>query len=574
MQYRKVKSVAKVVTPNGNELRSKVLGTMKRISDIVGATLGPGGMPVLIERQEENLPALVTKDGVTVFRHLGFEDPAAHVIMETARDASVRTASEAGDGTTTATVLSQAIVENLHKYCLDNPKISPQRVVRELEAAFKEVIEPLVRSMAIKASLDEQGVKLLKTVAKVSANGDEALADAVMQCFDIVGDEGNVTISETSGPSEYRVEQVEGYPIPMGYEESCAKFYPNFINDPGTQRCFLEKPVFILYHGRLTEIQTVLDLLSKVGQGWKENSYHHHNVVLITTGFSESVLGHLAINFADPTTINIFPLLAPQSAHPNGQLHFLEDMAAITGAELFDPLNKPLGVGTLEDLGPGIEYFEASRYRSTAVGYADEDLLLVRVDEVKTMLRAPESNLDRIMLEERLGKLTGGIARLIVVGASNGELKEKRDRAEDAVCAVRGALKQGCLPGGGFVLLMLSLELYQKSDVLKKVLAPAMKQPFYRLLSNCGYNTEEISDIENNLYVRSDTKVFDAMKGDYVDPMQDGVLDSLPAVLEAIRSSLSVASLLGTLGGTVVYKRDDTLERSEAVEAAEWNNQG
>lgn len=567
MEYGKVKSVSKQVVTKGKALDAAILDTMKTVSAVVGATLGPGGQPVLIERFEHGLPAMVTKDGVTVFRSLGFDDSTRHCIMECARDAAVRTASEAGDGTTTATVLAEAIVRLTHRYCKDNPRTSPQRVVRHLERMFREHIEPGVKAMAIKPAIDDAtGRFYLHSVAKVSANGDADLADAVMKCFDMVGDDGNVTIAESNGPSHYEVERIEGYPVAMGYEESCAKFYPKFINDPGTQRCVMEKPVFVVYHGRITEIQTVVLLMEQIAQAWQNQNFPH-NVVLVATGFSESVLGSLSVNFAEPASINVFPLLVPQSPMPNGQLHFLEDVCAITDAELFDPLNRPLDQATLEDLGLGCRVFEATRFRSSIIGHANDDTLLVRIDELQVQAQNPESELDRMLLQERIAKLSGGIAKLKVIGASNGELKEKRDRAEDAVCAVRGTIKHGCVPGGGWVLMKLC-NLLPRDPITDSVLRPALMEPVYRILTNCGIvDDEEWKSVLAPILIgiaSNKTVVYDALEGRHVDAFTGGILDSTPAVLEAIRNSISIASLLGTLGGAVVFKRDLELERSEA----------
>ena len=584
MEYQKIKSVAKSIQTKGPALERTVLNTMKTISDIVGGTLGPGGRQVLIERQEFNLAPMVTKDGVTVFRALGFDDPAAHCVMEAARDAAVRTASEAGDGTTTATILAESIVRRTKEFCQKNPKVSPQKVVRRLERAFKEVIEPLVKSLAYPADLSTpEGRALLRNVAQISANGDSELSNAVMECFDLVGDDGNVTIAEVNGPSHYEVEKIEGYPITMGYEDSCGKFYPKFINDQQTQRCVLEKPIFLLYHGKITEFQSLCKILDLVHQEFLATG-GPHNVVIVATGFSEQVLSILAFNFPESNSLNVFPLLVPQFPFPNGQLYFLQDLAAITGAKLLDPLNANLEHSLPEDLGVGVASFEATRFRSNIVGKPGdeekrqklEDLILLRVDELQAQLARAESQLERMFLEERIGKLTGGIARLKVIGASNGELKEKRDRAEDAVCGVRGAIKHGALPGGGWTLLRTMHELAsQKDPIITDVLIPALYEPVVTLFSNAGINEEEmvaiLEPIIKQIAEKTPPMVFDVLEGKHVDPLQGGVLDSTPAVLEAIRNSISIATLLGTLGGTVVFRRDLNLERSEASDTADWN---
>lgn len=610
--YSKVKSVAKNMMVRSAKLDTLVHDTMQTVSALVGATLGPGGHPVLIERQEINLPNMVTKDGVTVMKSLGFTDPTRHAIMESARDASVRTANEAGDGTTTATILAYSVVKYMHDYCKANPAVSPQKVIRRLETYFKNVIEPTVRQESIKCdTISDHGRRLLWNVAKLSANGDAALADTVMKCFDIVGDNGNVTITEINGASAYEVEKIDGFPMQTGYEDSCVRYAAQFINDPGNQRVVLEKPVFVLYHGRITEIQSVIFLMEAIGAAWQNDGFNH-NVVLVANGFSDSVLGQLALNFSEQTTINVFPLLAPMNAMPNSQLDFLRDVSAITGAAVFDPITKPFPRThedvDLNDLGHGVTTFEAQRFRSNIVGQCDEVLVLERVDVLQKQLEQnSESILESTLLQERIGKLTGGIARLKVIGASNGELREKRDRAEDAVMAVRKAIEQGCLPGGGWTLVKLVVDIWKThDDVLIKVLAPALIEPFFVLFRNLGYTDGEIREqflkpvlngIDPNwrLYyphqfsvpwwkklfgkngrevdpalVAERARVYDAMEGKFVDAVEGGILDSTPAVLEAIRNSLSIATLLGTLGGTVVYYRDPELERQEAREANEF----
>lgn len=572
LEYAKVKSVAKRVNVKGDKLDKLVLETMRKISAIVGATLGPGGSAVLIERYEHSLPPMVTKDGVTVYRSLGFDDPVAHCIMEAARDAAIRTGSEAGDGTTTAAILSEAIVRRIHEFCKSNPRVSPQKVNRHLESVFRDHIEPAIRALSRRVDLDEdEGQRLLHSVAKVSANGDVDLADAVMEAYDLCGDEGNITIVEASGPSQYTVERIAGYPIPMGYESSCAKFYPQFINDAGRQVCSMEKPVFLLYHGQLTETQAVILLMEQVGAAWQERGYNH-NVVLVATGFSESVLGDLALNFRNEHTINVFPLVAPRTIVPSSQLEFLLDMGAVTGATVHDPIDKPLERAGVADLGPGLEHFEANRYRSTVIGMADPTLVEMRIDEVKQQLSNPASELDAIFLRERIAKLAGGIAKLHVVGASNGELKEKRDRAEDAVCAVRGAIKHGCLPGGGWTLLKLC-HILPRDPIIDGVLRWAFLEPFYRLVTNSGISVDEARGILDVIMLGikdGRSVVYDFLENRHVGPYETGVLDSTPAVLEAVRNSISIAALLGTLGGTVVFGRDAELERTEALDVSAW----
>lgn len=584
MEYAKVKSVSKHIDVKGPKLRSLVQSTMKTISDVVGGTLGPGGQPVLIERYEHNMPSFVTKDGVTVFRALGFDNPTAHCVMEAARDAAVHTANEAGDGTTTATILSEALVRYIDQYCKDNPRVSPQRVVRNLEATYRNYIEPTIAKLSRKADLEtDEGMALLRSVATVSANGDKDLAQAVMDCYEITGSDGNVTIMEVDGQSHYETEHVQGYPIDIGYEDSCGKFYNKFINEPGSQRSVLNKPAFLLYNGRIndiTQLATAMDVV--VGAYQRPNEFgldkpFTQNVVIVATGFSDMVLATLGLSFQDAGSLNVFPLQVPLSPQSNGQNEFLLDLSAVTGAPICDPIEKPLASLSLEDFGTGPELFEASRFRSNIVGFADEGLLGMRIEQLQEQLQHPESELDKMFLQRRAAQLASGIARLKVFGSSNVELKEKRDRAEDAVCAVRGAIKHGVLPGGAWTLLKLSQGL-AADDISQRVLKQAFAVPFDRLMANSGIvlGDEEADAVKEGVVApmaEGKTTVYDFLESKHIDAYEGGILDSTPAVAEAIKNAISIANLLGTLGGVVVFNRDNELERTEARASAQWERE-
>jgi chaperonin GroEL len=573
---RKIKSVAKMMMPKGAALEAIILKTMKQVSDIVGATLGPGGCPVLIERAEYNFPNLITKDGVTVFRSIGYDNAIQHAIMEAARDASVRTATEAGDGTTTATVLAEAIVRRTHEFCKRFPKVSPQRAVRVLERFFRKEIEPFIRSLAMKPDS-----KLLYAVAKCSANGDTELADAIAKCFELTGDDGNVTLTEQSGPSHYEVEALKGYPVGIGYEDSAGKFWSVFQNDAANARIYMENPIFVLYHGTVNEIQVIAPLMEKIGERWGDprTAGGPNNVVLVACGFSDAVLGELAGGWSLSHTINVYPMRTPQFPTQSGQLDFLLDLQHVTGSVVFDPITRPIQQGDLSDIGPSLDYFEAFRYRSNIVGHADPELVMARVEELQAQLPNAESILETNLLNERIGKLSGGIARLRIFAPTTGELREKRDRAEDAACAWRGAVKHGALPGGGWTLLktVRYLERLKLPDfeyaVVHDILAPALMEPLLRLLQNCGFSSDEIASKLIDLRAALENEepvIYDALEDRFELAKDSGVIDSLPAVLEAIRNSISIAALLGTLGGTIVFPRDTALERQEASDTLQW----
>lgn len=587
IQYQKVKSVSKLMLSRGPALQDRIQQTLKTCSDLVGSTLGPGGLTVVIEHQETGVPPTITKDGVTVFRNLGFEDSAAQVLMESARDAAIRTATEAGDGTTTATILAEAFARRTQEFCAANPAISPQRVARVLRELVDTEVLPQLQGFKLQPRLgDPAGRATLHAVARTSANGDTELAAAVLQCFDAIGDAGNVTIAEATGPSKYVVQKIDGYPVPGGYEDSCGPWYQKFVNDPGTQSTLLERPCFILHHGRITDYNTLWPILAQlanlVSDGKEVGGFRlTHNVVVAATGFSESVLTNLAVMFPSEGSLNVYPLLVPMSPIRTGQHDFLADLAALTGARIFDPLEYPLQNFDPEDLGVGPTAFEATRFRSNIIGRRDDILVFERVDQVEKQLgEAAISELERTLLRERVAKLTSGIARLVVQGSSYGDVKERRDRAEDAVCAVRGAIRDGALPGGGAVLAELSNEMAKHGDsearmgvaddyssVAARVVAPALLEPVHRLFTNAGYTPEKAHDMALEL---EPDRIYDIAERRWVDPVKAGVLDSLPAVRDAIRNSASIAAQLGTCGGVVAFQRDRDLERSEARDTAEF----
>lgn len=487
--------------------------------------------------------------------------------------------------TTTATVLSEAFVRKTDDFIAKNPKVSPQKVVRLIEKWYRTEASTYLKSKAL--TIDDQ---IQRAVALCSSNGDHELTDAVMKCFEITGDEGNVTITEASGPSGYKVTQLQGYAVGMGYEESCKRFYSSFLNDQSNGRSYLKNPVFILYNGHLTDITPVASLVGQVMEAKDKQQLECGGIVLCALSFSETVMASLAANFEDSQTLKVFPLTVPINAVHNSQLHFLQDLQAITSAEILEPLSRPIERATVADVGLPIDYFEAMRYRSNIVGVTDEGALGARIEELKVQLENPESLYEKTMLEERVAKLSGGIARLTVIGASAGEIREKKDRADDAVCGVRGALKHGAIPGGGWGLMQLSKLLkpettkrkwYQRKLVPKKldlyeqvkqeIIFPVLREPIRRLMANCGLNEEEIAANIAHMETLSDnpqdTMIWDGTEDKFRPAVEAGVVDSLPAVNEALRNSISIATLLGSLGGIIVFQRDDATERTNASDA-------
>jgi chaperonin GroEL len=565
MSVKKVKTPAKMFTSDLDYLRSITVRTIDKIDKIVGSSLGPGGRPCLIESDLPGIPDKNTKDGVTIFKSLGSSDAYEHIIIEQTRDAAVRTMNEAGDGTTTATILAAAFIKNLFSFCNENRKYSPQKVVREIHKIVDHRLIPALHKQSITIGVKNQS--LLERVATVSANGDKEMAKAVIGAFELTGygASSHVTIQELSGPSGYEVELVEGFPIEKGYEESIGKFHAAFINDQAHQRCVLDKPLFILFDGNINDTVQINEILQAIGQRYVEGDSELKNVIIVAHRFSEQVLNELVVNFANPLTINVVPLATPLSPIVNGQLHFLMDLSAFTGAKVFD-MHNPLADASLDDFGQKMEKIEIYRFRTTIVGESDPVNVEVRADDLRVYLEQCESKIEKRLIEERLGKLTSGIARLKVYGSSNGELKEKADRAEDAVCSVRAAINHGCLPGGGRALINLALELIEDDDdVVQEILIPSLFVPFYRLLDNAGYSEEEIKSLLAKM-MKDTGKVYDIENAKFGDPKKLGIFDATLAVEQALKNAVSISSVMGTLGGLVVFPRDHQLENEDHKE--------
>jgi chaperonin GroEL len=566
MTVKKVKTPAKLFTSEAQELQKRTAKTMDKLSGIVGNSYGPGGKTILIESEYPGIPNTNTKDGVTIFKALGSQDPYEHLIIEQTRDAAQRTASEAGDGTTATTIMSAELVKNIFKYCQENPKESPQRATRVLKKIVKQQLVPLVKEFAIK--IDEDNIDLLRMVAKISANGDDEMADAVIEAFEKVGfgESSHVTIQELSGPGGYEVNLIEGLPIAIGYEESIGKLHTAFINDKANQRCKLEKPLFLLFDGVVNDLMAFLPLIEELGKKYvEEGNSDYCNLVFVAHGFSENVLTTLALNFQNPVTLNVLPLTTPMTNIKNSRLDFLYDLSAFTGSKIFD-MNNQVAKATLNDLGRNIDAFECYRFRSTVIGQPDELDIEERAVDLQTQLKNAASIAEKMDLEERLGKLTNGIAKLKIYGASNGELKERHDRCEDAVCAVRSAIKHGALPGGCRILVNLCMHLHglfkeedRDYNLVSSVLIPSLMEPIRRLLDNAGYNSEEITEIISKYLTETDV-VYDIENMEFGNPYELGIFDASEAVVQALENSVSIASVMGNLGGIICSPRDNQLE--------------
>jgi len=589
------------------KLDQKVWRAVTLISEMVGSTLGPGGRTVSIERAEFGQPPFVTKDGVTVLRAMGFRDQVLSQILETFRDVAIRTANEAGDGTTTATVIAAELTTRTIHFCRENRNVSPQLIVRRANTVLLPKLLDVLKRAAVRVDPETPaGVEVLRGVARVSGNGDGPLADAVVTAIERVGDYGNVVILEEAGTPGYQTVSVEGYPLQSGYEESCRNFFPIFLG-PDPSIC-LDRPGFILVNGQIRQPGQLIMAAQKIwgeiqkrqdaavaGADYDGPALSSH-VVVVATGFSEHVLSWLARQWGSDS-LKILPVVLQKTGVLNFEIQQLGDLAAVTGAKVFDVVNNPLDNFQIEDLGPGVSHFECHRWRSTVLGYARspgtrtndpyDRIRMERVNQLQKQVAQAASELDRKFVQDRLAKLVGGVCQIIVRGVSNADIRERRDRVEDAVCSVRAAIRSGVLPGAGWGLLCCIRELHEQwskdtdsldNKIAKDILVPALAEPVRRLLRNASCPevtyTMMLDEVEARRPVVHnailDEAVYDVVDGRWVQPQEAGLLDALPAVTEALINSFSIALTLGQLGGLITSDFDREVELNEVRDNQEF----
>jgi len=547
------KSKAKSIIANKSEIKDIVADTMDRMATVVGATLGPGGRAVLIER--DGLAPLVTKDGVTVAKSLGVANAEANVVIEAAKEICLNTAKEAGDGTTTAIVLANAITKHGLSFLEKNTKYNPQRMINELNQAYEDVIVPFLKSKSKKASSEEE----LVSVAKISANGDEKIARSVVKAVMAAGEDGTVLVEEAQG-HQIRVETMDGFVVTSGLKD-LGQLGPVFINDRANQQSKMDNGLVFLYDGTLNDLKAP-SMLQQIIEG---TDNYGKPIIIFAHGFADVVMDRLA-----KTTKGgymVVPVKTPMTGVANSRSMFLHDMAAYTGAKVFDPGN----IDELDesDLG-AFRTAKVNLYEGVVTSENNLEAVENRVGELKAIAATAPSDFDRMHIKAAIGKLTGGISTIWVGGGSELEAREKKARVEDAVEAVRSAIAEGVVPGGCGVHLTLSSILQNHEDYKPswKILIEALKAPFNLLLSNCGEDFNEVLDMMTPYISNTGalpSKIFDANAHQMVSPMETGIIEPAKVCRVSIGNALSVASLLITLGGMVVVPRDAGLENQLAL---------
>jgi chaperonin GroEL len=550
------KSKAKNITADRAKIKEIVHSTIDKMSTVVGATLGPGGRPVLIER--DTLSPLITKDGVTVAKSLGVDNAEANIIIDAAKEICLKTAKEAGDGTTTAIVLANAITKHGLNFLDANPKYNPQRMVSELQEVYDTIIVPYLKSNAIPV----KGREELINVATISANGDKAIAVAAVDAVMAAGEDGHVLIEEAQG-NQLRVETMDGFIVTSGLKD-VGSVGRAFINDRANQQVKMDKGLVFLYDGTLNDLKVP----GAIQQAIEGTELYGLPIAVFAHGFADIVIEAFAKTTKGGYTV--VPVKTPMSGAANSRSSFLLDMSAYTGGTVYDP-------GTIdkfiEDDGEdGFGRFDSGKigmYESVIQSVPDSDRIDARISELKHLMDVSPSDFDKMHIKAAIGKLTGGISTIWVGGGSDLEAREKRDRVEDAVEAVKSAIAEGVIPGGCAVQLVLShmISLNPNKKPSWDIMAQALSEPFQLLLNNCGESVDEVWPHLNQVISvcakeqKLPAYLFDANSHTVVKAFEAGILEPAKVCRVTIGNALSVASLLVTLGGIVVAPRNSSLEQ-------------
>ena len=538
------KSKAKDIIADKDKLNNIVGETIDKMATIVGSTLGPGGRAVLIER--DGMPPLATKDGVTVAKSLGVDRAENNIIVEAAKEICINTAKDAGDGTTTAIVLANAITKHGQAFVKSNTKYNPQRIINELEELYEDVIVPHIKNKSIPVDDDEK----LRHVATISANGDKKIADIVVDAVMAAGEDGHIILEEAQG-DEMRVETIDGYVITTGLKD-LGQLGPMFINDRANQQCKMDNGFVFLYNGSVNDLKS----LAFVQEAIEGTELYGSPLMIIAHDFADTVMDKIAQNVKGGITL--CPVKTPRSGLPNSKTVFLEDMAAYTGARIFDPSN--IDDITEDDFG-SFSFAKSNTYETFIMAEPDEEVLESRIKELKALEEACFSDMDKMHVRANIAKLTGGISTIFVGGVSDLKVRERKARVEDAVEAVRSAIAEGTIPGGCKIQLELADIIANHKDKKPswEIMENALREPFKLLLDNCGEDHESI------LKDLKDENVFDANQHEFVDPYEAGIIEPAKVARVAIGNALSVASLLITCGGIVCVPRDSQLENQLAM---------
>lgn len=508
----------------GNDARSRMVNGVNVLADAVKVTLGPKGRNVVLERAFGG--PTITKDGVSVAKEVELKDKFENMGAQMVKEVASKTSDNAGDGTTTATVLAQAIVDEGMKYVAAG--MSPMDLKRGIDKAVAAAIEQL-HSLSKPTTTSKE----VAQVGAISANSDHEIGDIIAEAMEKVGKEGVITVED--GKSLHNeLEVVEGMQFDRGY------LSPYFINNPDKQVALLENPYLLLVEKKISNIRDLLPILEQVAKSGRP-------LLIIAEDIEGEALATLVVN-SIRGVLKTVAVKAP--GFGDRRKAMLEDIAILTGGTVISSdVGLTLEKATLAELGSA-KKVEVNKESTTIIdGAGKEDQIEARVKQIRAQMEETSSDYDREKLQERVAKLAGGVALIKVGAATEVEMKEKKARVEDALHATRAAVEEGVVAGGGVALIRAKQSIKDikgdnpEQDAGIKIVLRAMEEPMRQIVRNAS---DEPSVVVDRVANGKGNFGFNAQTGEYGDMIEMGVLDPTKVTRTALQNAASVASLILT----------------------------
>ncbi|HTN88475.1 MAG TPA: chaperonin GroEL, partial [Sorangium sp.] len=514
--------------------RSSILAGVNALADAVKVTLGPKGRNVVIERSFGS--PTITKDGVTVAKEIELENRFENMGAQMVREVASKTSDIAGDGTTTATVLAQAIYREGSKLVAAGH--NPMEIKRGIDKAVEAVVAHLKS-----ASKSTQDAKEIAQVGTISANGDLTIGKLLADAMEKVGKEGVITVEEAKS-LETTLDVVEGMQFDRGY------LSPYFVTDPEAMKCTMEDAYVLISEKKISNMKDILPVLEAIAKSQKQ-------LLIIAEDIEGEALATLVVNKLRGT-LHCAAVKAPGFGDRRKEM--LKDIAVLTDGEVIaEELGLKLENATLSDLGR-VKTVIIDKDNTTLVGgQGKKDKIKARLAEIRGQIEHTTSDYDREKLQERLAKLVGGVAVVKVGAATETEMKEKKARVEDALHATRAAVEEGIVPGGGVALIraQAALEKLQVSDEQRSgvnIIRRSIEEPLRQIAANAG---EEGSIVVQKVREGKDSFGYNAATGQYGDLIALGVIDPAKVVRSALQNAASVAGLMLTTEALIAERPKD-----------------
>ena len=505
------------------EARDAMLRGVEKLSNAVKVTLGPKGRNVILDKKFGS-PS-VTKDGVSVAKEIELEDAFENMGAQMVKEVASKTSDIAGDGTTTATVLAEAIYREGLKNVTAGA--NPMSLKRGIDKAVEAMVEQLAK-LSKKVKTSEE----IAQVGTISANGDITIGNIIAEAMEKVGKDGTITVEEAKS-IETTLDVVEGMQFDKGY------LSPYFVTDANTMDAIMEDPYILIFEKKVSNLQDMLPLLQNVAKTGKP-------LLIIAEDVEGEALATLVVNKLRGT-LNVCAVKAP--GFGDRRKAIMEDLAVLTGGKFItEDLGIKLESVTLDDLGTAKRVTIGKDDTTIVEGAGKSTAIKARIDQIRRQIEETTSDYDREKLQERLAKLAGGVAVINVGAATETEMKEKKDRVEDALHATRAAVEEGIVPGGGVALLRVQ-KVLDKVDVTGdeavgvEIVRKAIESPLRLLVSNAG---EEGAIVVQEVKKGKQSYGYDVATGEYVDMIAAGIIDPAKVTRSALQNAASIAGLLLT----------------------------